>query len=93
MEELLTVASADSLDLSYKHKFLPPELPLAAIRDSIHHLNILKIVIHSSNQFKVFDSDNCHTIIRQLTSQFPPLIYNQNNPHRSRSYRITKLFL
>ena len=62
MEELLTVLSADFLDLSYQHNVLPPELPLAAVRDSIRNLNILIIVIISSNQFKVFDCDNCTTI-------------------------------
>ena len=45
INELLSVFSADFLDLIFLHNFIPPESPCAAIRVSVSTLNLLIIVI------------------------------------------------
>ena len=47
--ELLTVFSADFVDLIYRHNVIPPKSPCAAIRVSVHTLNLLIIVIPTPN--------------------------------------------
>ena len=51
--ELLTVFSADLLDLIYLQSDIPPESPVAAVRVSIPTLNLLIIVVPSSTIYKI----------------------------------------
>ena len=60
IDELLTVYSADFLDLIYLHNVIPPESPFAAIRVSVRvsALNLLKIVIPTSTNYKNLTNDH-----------------------------------
>ena len=75
--ELLTVFSADFIDLIYLHNVIAPESPFAAIRVSVPTLNLLIIVIPTSTDYKIYYWDNCPTLGQRLSSQLRPLI---NNP-------------
>ena len=88
MEELLTISSADFLDLSYQHNVLPPELPFAAFRVNKLHLNLLIIVIPSSKHNKEFYCDNCSTLGQRLASQLSSLTYNPTQTPVLRRLRI-----
>ena len=72
--ELLTVFTADLLDLVHLHIVIPPESPFAAIRVSIPtsftYLNLLIIVVPNSTNYRIFYCDNC----QKLLSQLPPLV-------------------
>ena len=56
--ELLTVFTADLLDLIHLHNVIPPESPFAAIRVSIPtsftYLNLLIIVVPNSTNCRIF---------------------------------------
>ena len=67
--ELLTVLSADFLDLIYQHNVLPPESTFAAIRVSIPTLNLLKIVVPTFTNYKIcYCCNNCPNRGQRLTS-------------------------
>ena len=74
--ELLTVFSADVLDLIYLHNVIQPESPCAAIRVCVPTLNLLLIVIPTSTDYKIYYCDNCPTLGQRLSSQLRPLIDN-----------------
>ena len=57
------VFSADFLDPMYLHNVIPPESPFAAIRVSIPTLNLLKIVVPTATNYKIY-CDNCPTLAR-----------------------------
>ena len=78
IEELLAVFSADFIDHTYQHIVLLTESPFATIQVSIPLLNLLIIVVPSSNHYKVLYCDPCLTLGQRLTSQIPPLIKNSN---------------
>ena len=75
--ELLTVFSADFLDLIYLHNVITPESPCAAIRVIVPTLNLLISVIPTANDYKIYYCDNCPTLGQRLSSQLRPLV---NNP-------------
>ena len=52
--ELLTVFSADFLDLIYLHNVIPTESPCAAIRVSVPTLNLLLIFMPTSTNYKIY---------------------------------------
>ena len=60
--ELLTIFSADLLDLIFLHNVIPPESPCAAIRVSVPTLNLLIIVIPTSTDYKIYYCNNCPTL-------------------------------
>ena len=74
--ELLTVFSADFIDLINLHNVFPPESPFAAIRVSATTLNLLIFVGPISTDYKIF-CENCPTLGKKLSSQLHPL---NNNP-------------
>ena len=48
IDELLTIFSAEFLDLIYLHSVIPPESPFPAIRVSVPTLSLLIIVVQTS---------------------------------------------
>ena len=77
LAELLTIFSADFLDLKYLHNVIPPESPCAAIRVSVPTLNLLIIVITPPNNYKVYYFNKCPNLGPSLASQLRPLVNNQ----------------
>ena len=77
IDELLTVFSADFLDLIYLYNVIPTESPCAAIRVSVRTLNLLIIVIPNATDYKIFYCDNRPTLGQRLSSQLSPLVNNQ----------------
>ena len=75
--ELVTVFSADFLDLIYLHNVILPESPCAAIRVSVPTINLLIIVIPTSTNYKIYYCDNCPNLCQRLLSQLRPLNNNQ----------------
>ena len=75
--ELLTVFSADFLDLIYLYIVIPTESPCAAIRVSVRTLNLLIIVIPNATDYKNYYCDNRPTLSQRLLSQLRPLVNNQ----------------
>ena len=75
--ELLTVFSADFLDLIYLYNVIPPESPCAAIRVSVLTLNLLKNYIPTATYYQIYYCDNYPTLGQRLSSQLRPLV---NNP-------------
>ena len=75
--EVLTVFSADFLDLIYQHNVIPPESPFAAIRVIIPIFNLLIIVLPSFTHYKVNYCDDCPTLGQRLTSELRPLLNNR----------------
>ena len=75
--ELLTVFSADFLDLILLHNVIPPESPCAATHVSVPTLNLLIIVIPTSTDYKIYYCDNCPTLGQRLSSQLCHLVNNQ----------------
>ena len=60
--ELLTVFSANFLNLVYLQNVIAPESPCAEIRVSVPTLNLLIIVIPTSTDYKIYYCDNCATL-------------------------------
>ena len=60
--ELLTVFSANFLDLIYLHNVIQPESHCAAIRVSVPTLNLLLINIPTSADYKISYCDKCPTL-------------------------------
>ena len=75
--KLLTIFSADFLDLIFLHNVIPPESTCAAIRVSVPTLYLLIIVISFSTDYKIYYCDNCPTLGQRLSSQLRPLVSNQ----------------
>ena len=75
--KLLTVFSADFLDLVYEHNVIPSQSPFAAIRVSIPTLNLLVNVVPTLISYNICYCDNCPTLGHTLTSQLRPLVNNQ----------------
>ena len=86
--DLLTVFSADFLDLIYLHNVILLESPCAAIRVSVLTLNLLIIVIPTSTDYKICYCDNCPTLGRNLLSQLRPLINISHKTKCSQRLRI-----
>ena len=74
--ELLTIFSADFLDLIYLHNVMPPESPCAAIRVSLPTLNLLILVIPNSADYEIYYCDKCPILGQRLLSQWRPLVIN-----------------
>ena len=68
IEELLTVFSAEFLEVICQRDVHPSESPFAAIRVCVPTLNLLIIVVSSFTHYKVFYCDHCPTLGQQLTS-------------------------
>ena len=75
--ELLTVFSADCLDLIYLHKVIPSESPCVAIRVGLPTSNLLIIVIPTSTDCKIYYCDKCPALGHRLSSQLRPLVNSQ----------------
>ena len=75
--EILTVFSADFLDLFYLQNAILTESPLAAIRVSVPTLNLPITVIPTFTDYKIYYCDNCPTLGQRLLSQLRPLLNNQ----------------
>ena len=73
---MLTVFSADLLDLIYRHNVVPTESPFAAMRVSVPTLNLLIIVIPNFTNYKIYYCDTCPTMGQRLYSKLRPIISN-----------------
>ena len=87
--ELLSVFFPDFLDLIFLHNVIPPESPCAAVRVSVHTLNLLIIVIPTANNYQVYYCDNCPALGPSLSSQLRPLVNNQTLTQVLSRIRIT----
>ena len=57
--ELLTVFSADFLDLIYLHNVILTESPFTAIPANVPTLTLLIFVVPTSTYYKIYNCDNC----------------------------------